>query len=75
MTSMSTSYLTPEPFIGPKRAAEISQHTVEHLAQLRHRGIGPKFYKPSPRKVLYRESDILAWIERSAQTITGPDAA
>lgn len=41
-----------------------------HLAQLRYTGKGPKFYKPTPRTVLYRKSDILEWLESSARTST-----
>jgi hypothetical protein len=49
--------------------------TVSHLAQLRFRGSadrgeGPKFLKPTPRKVVYRESDVVAWLEASERTST-----
>lgn len=40
------------------------------LAQLRFHGIGPKFIKPSPRKVVYARSDIEAWLEDSKRTST-----
>lgn len=40
------------------------------LAQLRFRGTGPKFLKPSPRKVLYRWSDVEAWLNSTEQTST-----
>jgi predicted DNA-binding transcriptional regulator AlpA len=42
------------------------------LAQLRYLGTGPRFYKPTPRTVLYRRSEVLAWIESSAQMRTVP---
>ncbi|GGM58622.1 helix-turn-helix transcriptional regulator [Microbacterium saperdae] len=44
--------------------------TVGHLAQLRFTGKGPKFLKPTPRTVLYRTADIIAWLENSEQTST-----
>lgn len=44
--------------------------TKGHLAQLRYTGKGPRFYKPTPRTVLYREADILEWLESSARTST-----
>ncbi|GAB2572402.1 hypothetical protein GCM10027033_29970 [Leucobacter ruminantium] len=40
------------------------------LAKLRFQGDGPKFLKPTPRTVLYRERDVVAWIEASEQTST-----
>ena len=44
--------------------------TKGNLAQLRYTGKGPKFYKPSPRIVLYKWSDVQNWIEDHAQTRT-----
>lgn len=41
-----------------------------HLAQLRYTGSGPRFYKPTPRTVFYKESEVLAWLEESVQTTT-----
>lgn len=40
------------------------------LAQLRYEGKGPAFYKPTPRTVLYKRSEINAWIEQTRQTTT-----
>ena len=34
----------------------------EKLAQWRHRGVGPSFYRLG-RKIIYRGSDLNAWIE------------
>jgi hypothetical protein len=45
--------------------------TKSQLAQLRYAGGGPKFFKPTPRLVLYDEADIYDWIDRSAMSITG----
>ena len=47
--------------------------TRGHLAQLRYTGKGPKFYKPTPRTVLYRKNDILAWLESTAMTSTAEE--
>lgn len=44
--------------------------TKTNLAQLRFKGTGPKYYKPTPRVVLYREDDVIEWIESSARTST-----
>lgn len=60
-----------EEFILPSLAGEITGLTVGALAQLRYHGTGPKFYKPTPRTVLYKRSEVIAWVEASAQTRTG----
>lgn len=36
--------------------------SVEKLAQWRHKGMGPAFYKLG-RKIIYRGSDLNAWAE------------
>lgn len=62
---MDEKYLTPQqvhdrwPFL-----------SVGHMAQLRFVGKGPKFLKPTPRTVVYRESDVIAWLEASERTST-----
>jgi len=67
---LETEYLTPAqvherwPFL-----------TVSTLAQLRfvgaaERGQGPRYLKPTPRKVLYRERDIIEWLEASERMTT-----
>lgn len=39
-------------------------HTTEAgLAQLRYRGTGPQFCKVGPRKVIYRWSDVHAYLD------------
>lgn len=40
------------------------------LAQLRYTGKGPKFLKPTGRTVVYREADIVEWLESSERTST-----
>ena len=41
----------------------------------RVRGGGPKYYKPTLRKILYKKSDVLAWIERRSFTSTAEEKA
>jgi hypothetical protein len=60
-----------EDFISPAVVGEILGLSVAALAQLRYLGRGPRFYKPTPRTVLYKRSEVLAWVEASAQTRTG----
>ncbi len=63
-------YLTP---------AQVHQRwpflSIGLLAQLRYlgaaeRGEGPKFRKPTPRTVIYKEQDIIEWLEASERTST-----
>jgi hypothetical protein len=37
------------------------------LAQLRFNGTGPNYRKPTPKTVLYVESEVVAWVESSAR--------
>lgn len=60
-----------EEFISADQASAITGLSTPALAQLRHRGNGPRFYKPTPRIVLYRKSEVVAWVEASATTRTG----
>ena len=48
--------------------------TQTNLAQLRFNGRGPKFLKPTPRTVVYREADVIAWLEASERTSTAATA-
>ncbi len=50
-----------------KEAAVYIPISKQQLAQLRFRGAGPKFLKPSPRIVLYRKKDIDEWLENSVR--------
>ena len=60
-----------DDFITPEEVCELAAVTSTLLAQRRYKGLGPRFYKPTPKTVLYKRSEVLAWLEASAQTITG----
>lgn len=60
-----------DEFINPATLSNLCGVSVPGLAQLRYRGLGPTFYKPTPKTVLYKMSEALQWIESSAQTRTG----
>lgn len=63
-------------FIKPDEVIDMAPGlTIGALAQLRFTGKGPKFYKPTPKTVLYDEAEVLAWIESSARTQTGQAVA
>lgn len=46
-----------------KEVAAYLQTTEAGLAQLRYRGQGPKFCRVGPRKVIYRWSDVKAYLD------------
>jgi len=45
--------------------------TTGYWAQLRFRGEGPRFYKPSPKVVFYDEDECEEWFATKVQTQTG----
>jgi branched-subunit amino acid aminotransferase/4-amino-4-deoxychorismate lyase len=73
---MSTAtVIVASTFLTPDQVCEmIPGITKASLAQLRFKGIGPKFYKPTPRVVLYDRESILAWVQGSARTSTAQGA-
>ena len=58
-------------YISPEQVCElIPGMTKAALANLRYSGGGPIFKKPTPRTVIYRESDVLAWVEGNSYART-----
>ena len=62
-------YLSPDQV-----AAQIPGLTKTQLAQLRFTGKGPRYRKPTPKTVLYLESEVIEWIENSARFGTAAEA-
>jgi hypothetical protein len=54
----------------PKQVAEALHTSEAGLAQMRYRGVGPKFVKVG-RRVLYRWSDVYAYLD--ANTVQRTD--
>lgn len=65
-----TKYLSPEQVV-----ELVPGMTKGALAQLRFTGKGPRYRKPTPKTVIYVESEVIAWIEDSARFGTAADAA
>ncbi|WP_246132504.1 helix-turn-helix transcriptional regulator [Microbacterium mitrae] len=60
-----------EKYLTPDQVCDlIPGMTRGGLAQLRFTGKGPVYLKPTARKVVYRESDVIAWLEASERTST-----
>lgn len=53
-----------ERLLTPQQVCDlIPGMTPPKLAQLRFNGGGPRFLKPTPRTVVYRESQVAAWLD------------
>lgn len=63
-----------DPIYRRPEAAVYLGITTGALAQLAYQGRGPKFYKPSPRRVYYRRSDLDSWINAKAFVSTAEAA-
>ena len=53
---------TTDEWLTRKEAAAYAKTTPATLAQYAYTHRGPKMYKPTGRKVLYRRSDLDAWL-------------
>lgn len=61
-------YLTPE------QLTELVPGTNKNYwAHLRYVGNGPKYLKPSAKKIIYIKSDVIEWLESAARYGTHPD--
>lgn len=65
------SEVVRDRYLSPQQVCEIVPGmTKANLAQLRFKGQGPKYLKPSPKIVVYREADVTAWLDASERTGT-----
>jgi len=46
-----------------------------YWSQLRYMGTGPRFIKPSPKKVLYRWADVETWLKSKEQASPDKESA
>lgn len=51
-------------------AAVLMHMTRPALAQLRYRGVGPRFYRLSRTTILYKRLEVLTWMDSRACTRT-----
>lgn len=58
----------------PAEAAHFLGLTVQTLARKRLEGTGPRFLRPSPRIVRYRESECTRWLEGGGQVSSTAEA-
>lgn len=71
---MARAWITGDRFLSPEMVCEIVPGlTLAILEDRRKRKITPRFQKPTMRTVVYRESDIIAWVLGSeVETRTAP---
>jgi hypothetical protein len=61
----------PPVYLNQDQVCELAPGVTKSLlAQLRFRGTGPKFLKPTPKTVIYRRADVIAWLEASERSTT-----
>lgn len=70
-----TGEIMEQGFVSPAAVSEMTGLSVGALAQMRYTGIGPRYYKPTPNKVLYKASEVVEWIEASARDRKSPSYA
>jgi hypothetical protein len=64
-----------DKYLSPEQVCEILPGmTKGSLAQLRFTGKGPRYRKPTPKTIVYLESEVLAWVEGSARSGTAREA-
>lgn len=70
MTSIATPSIAitgDDVWMTPREAAGYAHTTTGTLSTMRYAGIGPKYYKPTARRVLYRKTDLDDWIMGGAR--------
>lgn len=59
-------------YLSPSEVCDVIPGMTEPLlAQMRFRGDGPPFIKPSPKKVVYAEASLNEWLGSRERTQTG----
>lgn len=60
---VAQAWITGDRLLSPEMVCEmVPGMTLAILEDRRKRKIDPRFHKPSLRTVVYRESDVLAWV-------------
>lgn len=74
VTPIRPGVSAPEVYLSPSQVCDlVPGMTVANLKDLRASGKGPAFCKPtgdSGKVTVYRQSDVIAWVERSRRITT-----
>lgn len=66
VTAIKPRSATAPVWLSPEQVCErVPGLTKVRLADLRDRGLGPAYQKPTARTVIYRADDVDAWVEAS----------
>lgn len=64
---------TPKPYLNSQEAADILRISIRTLERMRVEGTGPQYLKAGAgtrSRVLYRQSDLDAWLESRSYSST-----
>jgi predicted DNA-binding transcriptional regulator AlpA len=61
--------------ITERELSKLLKVSVSSLARWRQSGHGPRFLALGPRRIIYRRSDVDAWLDKNAIGGTAPEAA
>ena len=53
-----------EPILTTQQTSELANIPIPTLRWWRHQGVGPRSFRLGARKVMYRRSDVLAWLDQ-----------
>lgn len=56
----------PDDYLSPAQLARHTPYTAKAWEAMRHKGIGPR-WRRCGRRILYKWSDVVAWIEGGQQ--------
>lgn len=62
---MKKPHSPDDQLLSRKEAAQYVHRSPGALAQMAYLGHGPKYLRPTPKSVLYRKSDLDAWLNAS----------
>ncbi|GGH33941.1 helix-turn-helix transcriptional regulator [Microbacterium album] len=58
-----------QQWLSPEQVCErVPGMTIDRLKDMRKRGVGPKYYKPTLKTVTYSSRDIDTWVESTVVT-------
>ena len=57
-----------DPILNTNEVSRLTSVPIATLRWWRHQGMGPRSFKLGPRKVMYKESDVIAKMERMLKT-------
>lgn len=59
--------VAPPVWLSPEQVCErVPGITVRNLSEMRDRGRGPRYFKPTPKTVIYEQGVIDQWVADSA---------